>query len=957
MSESIDLSYKDRAFKITYDIECLESLYTVIWMHSKAVTLWFFGDHCYDYISDNALEAALKVYIKDPKHIDKLASLGVTSADDLDVNVVRFYAGDRDSMTKLRQELNQFILCRPFSTDEQYTDSDFVEYYGWNSFRYDLPLNCLTMIALSDMKDQTQFKPSHIRRLSNTIIGFNGPDWKYPKHMEEQLVGTEVSVRASRYKQVFHMALYMDGHVDLAKLARAAEGGEESTFPPALKKEIAKYGLDIIIDEMVGSIDKFELGEDEIIDLCQYNLNDVVGTYLVGQNGVIQASLQTRDIVRRMYPYTSARATPANKLSDWAPAERDCTAATLAGLVLIGPNRRKPQDWEYVQYLFPVPDKDRPGEDKLVDLFEYIKETEEFTHPLWEAFFDYFRGKDTRSLWDNYKVRTAQPITHSATMNVPYYRDGKPIDCYIRVSMGGAHGSVMAGLRDFNAVEVENWIRSDAGAADSEKPTIDLENMVHIDFASFYPVMASKMKIYMTSEGVDRYTDIIDYRVKIKATLPHDKALWTQEHHDLQEEQMGLKFILNNATGAGNMHNKWALLPIDNKTLSMRLIGNMLIWCLGQRLAQAGAYVTSTNTDGLYVWGITVEEAQYVLDGFIADYGMGVDPEIVDRFINRDTSSRIEYVGDHVQDVRGRLRHGASLHYTDDAINRNVPYPLVAAYAAIQYMIEDKEWLVKPYDRERLREIIQRVYEQETTPEPWYHVHVGSGKRKLTVNGVRQQKINRVVLTTDGDQIGCEIAKKLKKDEFYTLWEMSLDGETDTVEALKKMGMEAHESMVGADLSTLCFATKLEVRGQDDQIVDARVSRMHMDPSAFRATWNNVKCVGLAVKVDDELRMVESWKESTLTGYTSNTGVVLNTAESLEEFDLTKIDLEAYLRWAEQLLAGWKVTADIPEIGLVSVDDTVVEKVVKKRITKADRALQVLDAAYQTAYERIMGIA
>ena len=59
-------------------------------------------------------------------------------------------------------------------------------------------------------------------------------------------------------------------------------------------------------------------------------------------------------------------------------------------------------------------------------------------------------------------------------------------------------------------------------------------------------------------------------------------------------------------TGAGNQHNPYALLPVDNKTLSMRLVGNMLIWCLAQRVTQAGGYIISTNTDGIYFANISL---------------------------------------------------------------------------------------------------------------------------------------------------------------------------------------------------------------------------------------------------------------------------------------------------------------------------------------------------------------
>src|SRR5699024_3394632 len=189
--------------------------------------------------------------------------------------------------------------------------------------------------------------------------------------------------------------------------------------------------------------------------------------------------------------------------------------------------------------------------------------------------------------------------TGSAMMNCPYYRDGKPVDSFVRLSTGGAHGSIMTGLRNMSESQIEEWVRSDRGALDSESPTLDLDDVAHLDWSSFYPQLATRMELYKTAEGVDRYTDIIRERFRIKEALPFDKSQWGPDDYKLDQDQDALKVVLNAVTGAGNTHNPRALIPLDNKTMSMRLMGNMHIWCLGQRLTQAGGLVIATNTDGL----------------------------------------------------------------------------------------------------------------------------------------------------------------------------------------------------------------------------------------------------------------------------------------------------------------------------------------------------------------------
>ena len=88
------------------------------------------------------------------------------------------------------------------------------------------------------------------------------------------------------------------------------------------------------------------------------------------------------------------------------------------------------------------------------------------------------------------------------------------------------------------------------------------------------------------------------------------------------------------------------------------------------------------------------------------------------------------------------------------------------------------------------------------------------------------------------------------------------------------------------------------------------------------------------------------WREGSLTNYTSNRGLTLPTSKDLDEFDLDLLDLDAYVAWAENILATWKVTADIPAIGMTSRDDTVVVTATKKRSNKKTRAADTVRWLY-----------
>lgn len=941
MVQSVDLSYKQNAIRAFYDIEVLPDIFTNMVLTQGVIYLLVVTDDVYLPIREQGLvELALHRFIESHPEVRELVG------DDYRCEIAWPTLDDvNDPLYHFPHIFDNFLGCTPVWTCDE--KKAFVEYYGWNSQRYDLPMMAIGRILAS----KKLFTPLNMKLASDRMIEYDGP----PSGMWDYIAaGFDSSVSGASFKGRFNQAIWADGHIDVAILAKSqsdSEGGEaESRFPPGLKLEMAKDSLDIVIDENVADSDRTEpLSTEEVIDMILYNLNDVVGTGLKAGNKLIRAALQTRDTLRELYPYTSARSRERADSIKYAPPARDATTANLASLVLIGPKRIKPKDSPVIDYQFPVPDPDRPGEMMTVDFLDYVMKTEAFVPQALYDFFDHFRGKNVATGFDFMRVKQSLPVVAGggAQANIPYYRDGRPIDAFIRVSTGGAHGGVYAGLSRMTDEEIEQWRLADADIPPHCAPTIDKKNVVHIDWNSFYPVMAQKMGLYMTSEGIDRYVEVIQKRFSIKSQLPHAKTQWTEEHHRLNASQDSYKLILNSATGAGNMRRKYALLPLDNKTTKMRLIGNMNIWVLGQRLVQAGAYVIATNTDGLFICNMTVDEAQVVIDGYVKDYGMPVDPELTDRFINRDTSNRIEYENGQRVAIGGRLRHGQYLQYVDAMVGRKVPYPLAVGRAVLTYMDRD-DWLTAPYSRETLREIIQDIFDQSTTPEAWFQVHAGSAVNRLTVNGRRQDRINRVVLTVDGDTLGGEGLSELSPKEILAMIESGCNWH-DMVDELGYEWVPPTKGMTVDNVELVSYrANDDDVLTETGHLVSAR-SLFAQNGHEPGFTWK--KQAGfvqpkLALKYRGVLYKLKVWKSRKLSNYPSTRGILLNSRASLQEFDLLRLDLEAYTDWAESLLAGWKITADIPEIGAVKGPD-IVETQTPQRLSKNDKALLAVYELYQ----------
>lgn len=890
--KAVDLSHLDCKQQLFYDIESTGAIFTNTFLNDDYCEVWMLDDGRHDFVSNEDIQDAI------------VKRWGKKSA----ITLVRATTKNLQSVKQLLSRV--FLVLSGKSLDAAHPG--FCTYCGWNSARYDLRL--LELISLLGSPKAELCTAPAIRALSNAIIAYDGKPWEIDDYFAVTLQSLGVATTPSSVKLRHNSSVWTDAHVDIAALARALDAGNESQFPPALKREMAKFGLSIVLDDAVADDDESTIfSKQELLNLLSYNCNDVVGTQAIAHNPVIIASLATRDSIRKMYPWTSAKAMPLDKLNKYTPCERDCTAAKLAGEVLVGEKRIRPVDYNAVDYSFPVPG---PNDTQhATDLLEYMRDVDHMPDLLYQ-FFAHFRGKDTRWRRDLKAALDSQPITHGAMMNYPYTRNGEVTDSYIRVSTGGAHGSLMAGLRNMQWDEIVDWIKSDAGAPPSSVPTVDAHDVVHIDWSSFYPVMASKMKLYETSEGIDRYTDIIRYRFKIKASLPHDPTLFTPEHFRMQEDQMGLKFILNNATGAGNMHSQWALLPLDNKTLSMRLVGNMHIWCLAQRLTDAGAMIVSTNTDGVYAVNITVEEAQRIIDGYVKDYGMKVDPEHVDRFINRDTSNRIEMLHGDVTDLRGRLRAGKTMDYDPDTINRSMAYPQVVAHAAVCYMTEDEDWLKKPYDKERMLSILQRL--AAASPAlPWCHIYSGTASRQLLVDDEPQQKVNRVIFTTTGKSVSQRQLRALSKTDAYQQWS------EDT--SLRML---------------------IEVADKQYTPLD---TRQPLSSEEFSEVWKAHKCKGVGKCVKGEWQLIKDWRVTKIPGYTADKVQLLNNEADLANFDMSTLDLNAYLAWSEQLLQGWKITADIPDLNMTQCDDTVIAKSTHTRLTKKDIELQKIRSLYDRA--------
>lgn len=151
------------------------------------------------------------------------------------------------------------------------------------------------------------------------------------------------------------------------------------------------------------------------------------------------------------------------------------------------------------------------------------------------------------------------------------------------------------------------------------------EQAVHEDFTSYYPNLLRGLNAFYNPElGEDRYAKIFfqkeEYGKRMKQT--DDPA----EKKRLSVLRNGTKLILNAASGAGDAGHENNI-KMNNTIITMRLLGQLFSWRIGQAQTLAGGKVISTNTDGLYVaWPDHLDQNR-----MISQEGHRINNEILER--------------------------------------------------------------------------------------------------------------------------------------------------------------------------------------------------------------------------------------------------------------------------------------------------------------------------------------
>lgn len=197
----------------------------------------------------------------------------------------------------------------------------------------------------------------------------------------------------------------------------------------------------------------------------------------------------------------------------------------------------------------------------------------------------------------------------------------------------------------------------------------------HEDFSSYYPSLCRMLNVYWNDGiGRDIYGEVYDRKEKLGSMMKDPKYTPAQraEYHN---QRQGTKLILNSTTGKGDTHGQNSPIQMNNNIISMRLIGQMFTWRIGQAQSLAGAKVISTNTDGLYTVLDDIELNAKILADESKEIHVRIDPERL-YLISKDANNRIE---EDVNTYEINVPSGGAL----SAFNGPVPTHSLAHPAAI----------------------------------------------------------------------------------------------------------------------------------------------------------------------------------------------------------------------------------------------------------------------------------
>lgn len=584
---------------------------------------------------------------------------------------------------------NSFRVINPQIHSDVDKSLDFPYMIGYNSINFD---NTVMAYYFNetwgfDRQGNATFIPTtaaYMRKFNNLLFQ------AYKENMPSALQSTESNI----YQNMLRSGMF----IDASKI-------NDKVYKMALKRIEGMLGLDIHEDDDVKS-DKPITTKEQILKLFAYNASDVIKTGIVFDHRAYKAQFALKKGLLEAYKdliYDKEGKIRINrmKIDDTSAkfaARVLCPDGYLNDIRAVsfeyprGSGRNILQEtWDWAREKFKnVPHVMK----KYIDpIFKYYATIEGKN-------FDASEHYDKKYIFDGLPVSDLKSIPAPIT-TIPYFdKDGNFTSTYVNFGIGGIHGAeynqnlYLEDVAAYNArvkeitqflshfkeeelptlkskvtingveyktaqfitkrkdgtvnikwpKEVKLFTQSPSGGWQLNKryTWCSDDEVDHEDFTSYYPCMLMNLKAFVNEMlGEDRYTQQFDNKT-LYGKYMKDKNRSEEERAYYSTLREGTKLILNSASGAADTNYDNSI-RMNNVIISMRIIGQLFTWRIGQAQTLEGFKITSTNTDGLYAVcnEQTREKCREILAKESASIGVDIEPEEM-RLISKDANNRIE---------------------------------------------------------------------------------------------------------------------------------------------------------------------------------------------------------------------------------------------------------------------------------------------------------------------------
>lgn len=430
-------------------------------------------------------------------------------------------------------------------------------------------------------------------------------------------------------------------------------------------------------------------------------------------------------------------------------------------------------------------------------------------------------------------------------------------------------------------------------------------NSIHQDFAGYYPMLLVNLGAFYDGVGDDPYDNVYQFRLGVKKKLK-SIPFGSDEYIAVDIEQNGYKLVLNSASGVldGSFDTN---LRANNKALAMRMIGQLFTFRIAYALAIEGARVPSSNTDGIYVFDIGMEQNKAIIERELKALYIKIDPEPV-YLVSKDANNRIEIEVEGKEAGEVVSARGATLTSWQGArVDNRLAHPALVDVVMTRYLQNDNI-LDDDVNVELVRKALKDYHDNpdilsefKDSPDAAKRtfVYMASWIMRSTGGSIMIDDNNTVYpgtvrswFTNTGRKVMQYKERKLKPSETVTEWanksfaEMKL-GDPDIIAHLTDVGAYDdffHKAVTAGDY--LQYVNALEEAGVDKKkyesvyvIGENKISNMpenaklHIDNhSILKMSEEDIDAIYQQLDLDSYVEMIAAFAETWHNPLASATG-------------------------------------------------------------------------------------